>query len=372
MRPVNGVQLEEEPQAGTDGSPPATPATPAGSDPPPVELRAPARVRRSAYIALLLGLALFTALIVKEGAGQIAAALAVAGWGLLVVAVFHFVPLSIDSIAWAMLFSRSRRPAFGKLLWARWIADAASSMLPVSQLGGEVARARALAVSGISGRLSGATVVVDVTLSALSEMTFALAGVFLLIDRLGRGAVALYVAAGVTTFAVLVGVFYRLQRRGLFGSMVRALARTTGGRMWLEMVGGAEALDEAITEIYDHPRRVLWSALFNLLSWLVGTGEVWLAMYFLGHPVDIAEAVLLESLGQAIRHAAFVIPASLGVQEGGFLFLGALVGLPPDLSLALSLAKRAREVILGVPGLISWHLAESNRLRRSKSSRAGA
>jgi hypothetical protein len=50
------------------------------------------------------------------------------------------------------------------------------------------------------------------------------------------------------------------------------------------------------------------------------------------------------------------------VQEGGYLLLAPLAGLPPDAALALSLAKRARELLLGVPGLLYLHL----------SSRAGA
>jgi hypothetical protein len=40
------------------------------------------------------------------------------------------------------------------------------------------------------------------------------------------------------------------------------------------------------------------------------------------------------------------------VQEGGYLLLGPLAGLPPDAALALSLAKRTRELLLGLPGLL--------------------
>jgi len=89
-----------------------------------------------------------------------------------------------------------------------------------------------------------------------------------------------------------------------------------------------------------------------LVGWIVGTGEVYLIALFLGWPVSWREALLLESLGQAIRGAGFAIPGALGVQEGGYLLLGPLAGLPPDAALALSLAKRARELLLGLPGLL--------------------
>jgi len=93
-------------------------------------------------------------------------------------------------------------------------------------------------------------------------------------------------------------------------------------------------------------------ALINLIGWLAGTGEVFLILELLNHPVSWVNALLLESLGQAIRGAAFAVPGALGVQEGGYLLLAPLAGLPPDMALALSLAKRAREIILGLPGLL--------------------
>src|SRR5258706_9972902 len=97
------------------------------------------------------------------------------------------------------------------------------------------------------------------------------------------------------------------------------------------------------------------SFLLSLVGWLVGTGEVYLILQLIHHPVGWIDALLLESLGQAIRGAAFAIPGALGVQEGGYLLLAPLAGLPPDTALALSLAKRAREVLLGIPGLLYLH-----------------
>jgi uncharacterized membrane protein YbhN (UPF0104 family) len=102
----------------------------------------------------------------------------------------------------------------------------------------------------------------------------------------------------------------------------------------------------------------------SFFGWIVGTGEVWLALNLLGHPVGWTEALLLESLGQAIRGAAFAIPGSLGVQEGGYLLLAGLVGLPPETALALSLVKRARELLLGVPGIVYLHFVEKGWQRR--------
>jgi putative membrane protein len=121
-------------------------------------------------------------------------------------------------------------------------------------------------------------------------------------------------------------------------------------------VAGAASLDDAVARLYRDRRALLVGGAWHLASWLVGTGEVWLALRVLGYPVDLHSALLLESLGQAIRAAAFAVPGALGVQEGGFLLLGPAVGITPETALALSLAKRVREIILGLPGLVAWQL----------------
>jgi uncharacterized membrane protein YbhN (UPF0104 family) len=103
---------------------------------------------------------------------------------------------------------------------------------------------------------------------------------------------------------------------------------------------------------------VVWSGSLHLLSWLLTSAEVWLALLLMGHPVSFQQALVLLSLGHAIRSAAFLIPSGLGAQEAGFMVLGAMYGLPPGVGLALSLAIRLREVVLGVPALVVWPFLE--------------
>ena len=60
---------------------------------------------------------------------------------------------------------------------------------------------------------------------------------------------------------------------------------------------------------------------------------------------------------------AFLVPVNAGVQEAGYVALGALFGVPPDIAIAVSLIRRARDVTLGVPILLVWQLVEVRRLR---------
>jgi uncharacterized membrane protein YbhN (UPF0104 family) len=94
--------------------------------------------------------------------------------------------------------------------------------------------------------------------------------------------------------------------------------------------------------------------VWHVLSWVLGAGETFLALRFLGHSVTPRTALVIESVGEAIRTAAFPVPGALGVQEGGLVVVGRLFGLPPEVAMALSFAKRVRELTLGVPGLVAW------------------
>src|SRR5258708_34099030 len=99
-----------------------------------------------------------------------------------------------------------------------------------------------------------------------------------------------------------------------------------------------------------------------MISWLLGGVEVMLALYLVGVSVDLREGLIIESLGQALRAVGFAVPASLGVQEGGYVLICGVLGISPQAAIELSLLKRVREVALGVPALIVWQIIEGRRL----------
>jgi len=326
-------------------------------------------IKTNAYVFLIAGLGLFIVLIGYYGVADVGAALAVAGWGLIWVALFHLLVLVLLTVAWQALLDKEESLAFKTLLWVRWVGESIKGLLPVAQVGGDLVKARLAKHRGLPGDVAGASIVVELTVSVVTQIIFTAVGVGLL---LGTGVpkivVPILISLGIMGF--LVTCFYIVQRRGLFGGIAGTLNRFTGNRGLHSLVGGAAALDVAINRIYRNRSAVLYSSFYRLLGWIVGTGEVWLALYFLDVPTTLGNALLLESLGQAVRAAAFLIPGAVGVQEGGFLLLGGLVGLTPEVALALSLTKRVRVLLLGIPGLISWQVSEGRRLRRLRHGAA--
>ncbi len=225
---------------------------------------------------------------------------------------------------------------------------------------------RNLAQRGMRSRDAAAVITISTTMQTVAQLIFALIGVVLLTGYATGGCSSSTLTIAVLGVIGVIGLmifgFYYAQRRGLFGRAMHfasgIAAKFSAKRDWSSLVTRAEAVDAAVHDLYRERGKVAAGFSLSLLGWIVGTGEVWLALYLLGHPVGWTETLLLESLGQAIRGAAFAIPGSLGVQEGGYLLLARLVGLSPETALALSLAKRARELLLGVPGIVYLHFVK--------------
>jgi len=315
---------------------------------------------RTASWLLSIGVLLFVGVLLSQDLPAILATLGHAGWGLLLVALFHLLPLIIDAMAICVLIERaqSRHPLRDSLL-ARWVGESANSLMPAGQIGGPVLMARHLAQRGLALEEAAAAITVSTTLQTFAQIAFALLGIVVLGQTTHFSPAALRTAALIASafLAVQVGGFYLVQRRGLFSKLMNAVRRFSRKRDWSQWVAQAQAIDLAVQGTYRRNGPVTASFLLSLAGWIVGTGEVFLIARFLGTPVGWRDAFVLESLGQAIRGAGFAIPGALGVQEGGYLLLAPLAGLAPNAALALSLAKRARELLLGLPGLLYLRFA---------------
>ena len=320
-----------------------------------------------ALTAVLLagGLALFGWLIVRQGAGDVLDATAAAGWGVAVVALYHFVPLALDARAWQLLFNDDRRLGLAAAIRIRWIGESVNGLLPAAQLVSELVRVRLAMLAGIPGAVAGAVVTVDLTISVFAQVIFTLLGLVALY-ALGAGGVAA-LAVGPLALAAIFVAFLVLQNAGMFGRLAKLIGRSTAGATWLKVIAGADALDAEIKELYQRRSVLIGSFGWKLASWIAGTGEIWLGLYFLGHPVGILEAIMMESLTQAVRSAAFIVPGGLGIQEGGFVLIGNVIGIGPETALALSLIKRVRELAVGIPALILWKLIEGRHLLRNSA-----
>ncbi|SME94343.1 putative membrane protein [Tistlia consotensis] len=353
-------------------------ATETEGGPGPARDRRARRIRLGIGLTALAGLLVAIALIAGQGVAAVTGAVLGLGWGLLWTSLFHLVPMVFSTLGWWVLQPSPRLGGPLLFFWTRWIREAVDALLPLGQLGSGLVGARILSLHGatprdekgaaIGGTMGGA--VVDMTLEGITQVPFTLLGIALLAVRHGYDERIGWMVVGVGVAVVLLAGLVLAQRGGLFALLERGLeliARRTG---W-QALGRTQGLHDAIALLHRDRRRLTAGFLLHSLSWLFGAGETWLALWFMGRPADLVDALILESLGAAVRSAAFAIPGGLGAQEGGYLLVAGMLGLDPGTGLALSLVKRVRDLLLGLPALAAWQVVEGRHLLRRGAETGG-
>lgn len=325
------------------------------------------------YIAGILGLGVAIALVAHQGWSEIMAAIDHAGWPLLWLLPFHVLPLLLDVVGWRVLIAPRdphRQATVPFLFWVAAIREASNRLLPVANIGGEIIGIRLVKWRGIGGAATAASVIMEVLLTLVNQYLFTALGIILLIELTSNiSAFSTVISALAASVPLPIFLIILLRHGKVFSRLEGFAEKLLGGRSTLtELIDGAN-LDQEIREQYSRPLRLIVATGWQFAGYVTGSFETWLALHLLGFPISVWDAIAIEAVTQALRHIIFVVPAGLGVQEGGLVLFGNMIGLPPEASVALSLVKRMREVAFGLPALISWQWAEARRLYTGASAR---
>jgi putative membrane protein len=265
----------------------------------------------------------------------------------------YAVSSALDAAGWRATFVHFR-PALWLLYLARVVGEAMNSITPTAYLGGEPVKAFVLQRFGVPLTEGATSVILAKTALTIAQIAFVLVGVALFLIRrdTGLAIVPTLVAlalAGTAVAAVLV----ILQHRGLVAFVARVLRRVfPRARLPARLLERAPEIDRRLRSFYGgRPRAAVASVALHFAGWITGAAEVFTIMVFIGHPVSIGDAIVIEALAQPTRLAGIFIPGTLGVQEAGGMVIFGLLGLPPELGLAMMLLKRVREIGFNLLGL---------------------
>ena len=322
-------------------------------------------MKRLARLSAVAGLALAGALFAHENAGRIAGLLLASIPGLMLAGVFHVVPMFANAFAWQRLFALPGRPGVRVLAHAVWIRESVNGVLPVARVGGEIAAYRFLRRHAASRAEAAASVAADMALSVVSQSAFACVGIGLLLAVANTSAIREQLLAAAAAMLIVGAAFVLVQRTGTLAAMTGVVDRAFGGRL-ARVMHRSKRLDAALRIVYARRADVVACLGWQFAGWILGAGEIWLALYFLGEPRGAGDAIVIEAVIQAISSAAFVVPGALGIQEGAFVLIGVALGLDTSTSLALAAARRLRDLVIFVPGLFAWHHAESRSIVRRR------
>ncbi len=312
-------------------------------------------------LAAAAGVAVIAWLVWEVGPASLVAGARELSWRLPILFLPYALVAFLDAAGWRYAFP-GRLPRLSVLVAARLAGEAVNVTTPTATLGGEPLKAWLVTRERIPIEEGLVSVVVAKTALVVSHIAFLVVGLVLAFGRAQRSPAVLTFMVILTGIGVAaVGGFIWAQQHGLFGASGRALGWLGIGR---SLTGHLRRLDEHLAVFYRRRRdRLALSLLFHFLGWLAGSLEVWLALRLLGVPVDLATAIVIEALASAIRSATFLIPASLGIQEGGFVGIFVGFGLGAGTGLAFGLVRRMREAlwaVLGYAFLVAWRPAAAS------------
>ena len=317
-------------------------------------------------LALLIGLIAGTLLIAHYGVGAVGSALAAVGWvGFLAIVLLHLAISALCGVAWWVLLPSSQRPGSWVFIWGRLVRDGGSELLPLSQLGGLVMGARAASLAGLPGRVAAASSVVDATMELLAQLAFAGLALAILAALRPEAPFIRPVAIGLAAALAIAALLIVVQHRGV--ALLERIAERLS-RQWTSTGRPTGGIQESIHRTYERGHGLAGGFLLHFICWAAGAVEAWIALIFMGSSLGLAAVIAIEGLLYAARGMAFAVPAALGIQEGAYVVLGGLFGISPEVALALSLLKRARSLLLGVPPLLLWQVAEGRLLWRRRAA----
>jgi putative membrane protein len=319
----------------------------------------------TSVLGAILGLCLFALVLFfnRQDLLGVSQVLRQAPIGIGITILVHVPQLVLTALAWRTLLPRTRRPAVITMVGLRWIRESLTALIPAGAIIGQTVAAQRLASFGVTADLAGATAIVDITMEGATQALVTLVGLILLVVRGDRHLASIAVIGTSLTLgatAAMVTLQRNLPVRLVQAAVARLVPR------WSALKAGRLAnLQKSILRLHAGRQTLVRAGMCHLGAWALGAVEVLGLLYLLGRPVSLADGFVVESLTQALRSAAFMIPGGLGVQEGAIIASCGLVGVPPDAALMLALLRRAREVLFAVPGLVAvrrWRSTISDRM----------
>jgi putative membrane protein len=252
----------------------------------------------------------------------------------------------------------------------RFIREAINSLVPFAVVGGDIIGARLLAHFGTAMSLAIASVLIDIFVQVVGLLIYVGVGVGIVLDVPGPHRLSTVTFVMLAVALPAVAGFFLALNFGAFDPVVRWLVAIGEKRRW-SMFAHVVDLGDRLQQIWRNHRGLSGSFFVHLVTVFFGAAEVWIAFYFMGHPVSVAAAIAIESIGQGGKAAAFMLPGGIGVQDGTMVAASAIFGVPAEVALAMALIKRVPDLVLGIPSLLVWQAFEGRRLFSQRKSADG-
>ena len=317
----------------------------------------------------IAGLALLTGLIAYFGFAPVMQAVLSSEWGSALVVLARAIALCGCGVGWWFLLT-PKGPPPRIFVALRFIREAINGLLPFAVVGGDIIGARLLSHFGAAMSLAIASVLIDIFVQVVSLLIYVVAGVGIVLDVPGPHRLSTVTFVMLAIALPAVAGFFLALNFGAFDPVARWLVAVGEKRRW-SMFAHVVDLGDRLQQIWRNHRGLSGSFFVHLVTVFFGAVEVWIAFFFMGHPVSVGAAIAIESIGQGGKAVAFMLPGGIGVQDGTMIAAAAIFGVPAEVALAMALIKRVPDLVLGIPSLLLWQALEGRRMFARRKSVSG-
>ncbi len=272
------------------------------------------------------------------------------GWGMALILSQEIVAHVVNALGWRLAFTaeQARSVPLAELVKLRIAGDAVNYLTPSATVAGEFTRTAMLNDSH-RFEVRAASVMVAKCAQTLAQFLFAGAGV-----GLAFWTGALDMPTSRTAYLVGAGLAVTLAV-GWFGfRWFGHRARRRPARPAVETGFGA-IVSTFRSFIVRYPGRCAGSTLLFALAYAWGAFEAYWICHFIGLPVGVGAAFMIEALSTAFDSLVFMVPAKIGTQEGGKVVVFAALGLSAASGLAFGVVRHIRELSWAALGLwLRW------------------
>jgi len=324
-----------------------------------------ARLKALSVVLAFVGVLAAIVLVVWSGFGRVSASLSSVGYsGFALLCAFQIFVAAVLGIAWRVIapISTGRRGLAldAVFVWARLLRDASASCLPFSQVGGIVIGARALSLHGQTWQVASLSTVGDLTAEFLTMLAFGAAGLVILVTQRSSW---LSSAAIEVVLVLTIGLALLFLPRRTAPVLAR-IGRSILVRGFDFAGKSIQSIEPELILIYGRTDLFTACNMIHFFGWMAKGVGGWIAFRLLGAQISLLDAMAIEGLLHVGLAFAVLVPGYAGVQEGGYILLGAAFGVPPEIALATSLLRRGRDIALGIPVLLIWQFVELRSLRK--------
>jgi len=275
-------------------------------------------------------------------------------WPLLIVP--YGLVICFGTFSWRnLLLDKATRPPVGRLFLLYLAGESLNQLTPTASMGGEPYKALSLKTRGVPWEQATASVVIQKGIQVLSLVLYVFVGLALTAFMLNVSTSRLgFPSLAALVLGVACLLFFIAQRRNPCVSAIRLLGKCgLCPKRLKDKEQEFSNLDSCLAGFYDqHPGRAVLSFVLLILGWILHGVEVCMIFWLLGHPINFGLALCLDALVTLCASLGFMIPASVGVQDGGAVLVSLGLSLGAALGGAFTIMRRIREAFWLSLGLL--------------------